>query len=110
MRPDETPVFVDDLAFPLIFDECGKVSCYAHFFAERGRPSLVNAYAFCDPARLTPKQMQVFHLLLDGWKERQMSNHLKISPRTLEKHVAAILALTGQPHITALLEKCAHSE
>ncbi len=108
--PDDSPVFVDDLAFPLIFDECGRVTCYGHFFAERGIPSLVNAYAFCDPALLTPRQMEVFKLLLIGWKPHQMAGHLNISPRTLEKHIAAILALTGQPHATALLEMCSRSE
>lgn len=110
MLPDETPVFVDDLAIPLILDEHGKTSCYAHVLAERGCPSLVNAYAFCDPGNLTPKQKEVFRLLLMNWKNPQITKHLGISPKTLEKHITAILALTGQPHIIALLEKCSHSE
>lgn len=109
MLPDDTPVLVDDLAMPLIADESGKTTLYAHFFAERNRPSLANAYAFCDPDSLTPKQLEVFLLLLQRWQPAQISRHLQITPKTLANHIAAILELTGQPHVTALIEKCGNS-
>ncbi len=110
LSPEDTPVIIDDLASPIVVDDREQTKFYAHFFAERNRPSIVNAYSFCDPDDLTPKQRQVMICLLRQWPLPRIMEHMRIKPKTLEKHIAAILAVTDQPHVGALLEKCALSD
>lgn len=110
LSPTDVPVFVNDLASPIILDDKGKTRYYAHFQRERNRPSIVNAYALGDLDRLTPRQRQVMDCLLLNWSRPRIIDHLGITPKTLDKHIAAILMLTDQPHVMALLEKCSRSD
>jgi DNA-binding CsgD family transcriptional regulator len=60
-----------------------------------------------DPGRtppampLTPREIQVLHLLADGLSDREVAGRLGISPKTVEKHVGAVLRKTGTTSRTA---------
>jgi DNA-binding NarL/FixJ family response regulator len=51
--------------------------------------------------RLSPRERQVLALLVAGQSDPQIGASLNISARTVESHVAAILAKLGQPSRTA---------
>jgi predicted ATPase/DNA-binding CsgD family transcriptional regulator len=51
--------------------------------------------------RLTPREREVLALLVAGQSDPQIGRALSISARTVESHVAAILAKLGQPSRTA---------
>ncbi len=53
------------------------------------------------PSPLTPRERQVLGLLADGLTDREVAARLVISPKTVEKHVAAVLRKTGTPSRTA---------
>jgi DNA-binding CsgD family transcriptional regulator len=46
-------------------------------------------------ARLTPRELDVLHQLVDGCTDREIAAHLFITRRTASKHVEAILAKLG---------------
>ncbi|SDO78073.1 regulatory protein, luxR family [Actinacidiphila guanduensis] len=61
------------------------------------------------PARLrlqglTAREYEVFLLLAPRLGNQEIAERLYISPRTVEKHVAKLLAKTGQPHRSALCD------
>jgi DNA-binding NarL/FixJ family response regulator len=41
--------------------------------------------------KLTPRQLQVFDLLIRGLQTKEIARHLDLSPRTVEVHRAKIL-------------------
>jgi len=45
-----------------------------------------------NPAGLTPRQLQVLELLVDGCSNREIADELVVSVRTVEDHVSAVLA------------------
>lgn len=49
------------------------------------------------PIGLTPRQAEVLELLADGLSNSAIADRLFLSPRTVEKHVAAVLLKTGAP-------------
>ncbi|MBK1832823.1 helix-turn-helix transcriptional regulator [Roseibacillus ishigakijimensis] len=104
--PDDSWITVSDLAHALITDRDGRATTYAHFYAPTAQPTLAQAYAFCDPDFLTPRQKEVFTLLLKGLPMATIAEQLQISIKTLEKHLTAIYDLTGQPNQLALIKKC----
>jgi DNA-binding CsgD family transcriptional regulator len=53
------------------------------------------------PAPLTPRENQVLRLLADGLSDREIATRLVISPKTVEKHVGAVLRKTGTASRTA---------
>ncbi|PJT50679.1 hypothetical protein CWI85_10955, partial [Streptomyces albidoflavus] len=53
---------------------------------------------------VTPREYEVFVLLPDRPGNQQIARHLSISPRTVEKHMASLLAKTGRQDRTALCE------
>ncbi|MFB6592046.1 ATP-binding protein [Streptomyces diastaticus] len=53
---------------------------------------------------VTPREYEVFVLLADRPGNQQIARHLSISPRTVEKHMASLLAKTGRQDRTALCE------
>lgn len=55
------------------------------------------------PAALTKRQREVLPLLLQGATNIEIAHKLNISPRTVEKHVAAINCLHGLTSRTQLL-------
>ncbi|WP_225752751.1 LuxR C-terminal-related transcriptional regulator [Actinotalea sp. Marseille-Q4924] len=44
---------------------------------------------------LTPREREVLHLLAEGIGDRAVAERLVLSPKTVEKHVAAVLRKTG---------------
>ncbi|MFE0457720.1 AAA family ATPase [Kitasatospora sp. NPDC058965] len=56
---------------------------------------------------LTVREYEVFLLLPDRLGNQEIAERLYISPRTVEKHVASLLAKTGHPHRSALCEYAA---
>lgn len=50
---------------------------------------------------LTPREQEVLALLGRGLSDREMAAALVISPKTVEKHVGAVLRKTGSPGRTA---------
>lgn len=110
LSPEDCPVIVNDLACPIVVDNEGRAVVYAHFYKQQNGPSIVNAYALGDLDRLTPRQRQVMECLLQDLPPPRIVERLRITQKTLDKHVAAILTITGQPHVRALWEKCAISD
>lgn len=56
---------------------------------------------------VTLREYEVFALLTDRPGNQQLARQLSISPRTVEKHVANLLAKTGRPDRAALCELAA---
>jgi DNA-binding NarL/FixJ family response regulator len=52
-------------------------------------------------SELTPREREVLALLVEGQSDREIGEALYISPRTVSKHVAAILAKLGVATRTA---------
>jgi DNA-binding CsgD family transcriptional regulator len=50
---------------------------------------------------LTPRESEVLRLLADGLSDREVAVRLVISPKTVEKHVGAVLRKTGATSRTA---------
>ena len=50
---------------------------------------------------LTPRETEVLRLLTGGLSDREIATRLGISPKTVEKHVGAVLRKTGTPSRTA---------
>ncbi len=64
-----------------------------------GAPDLGLGHAEIEPAvarvQLTPRELDVLHLLVDGRTDRDIAEHLFITRRTASKHVEAIFAKLG---------------
>jgi DNA-binding CsgD family transcriptional regulator len=56
---------------------------------------------------LTVREYEVFLLLTTRLGNQEIAERLYISPRTVEKHVASLLAKTGHPHRSALCDYAA---
>ncbi|SFF66258.1 regulatory protein, luxR family [Actinacidiphila alni] len=56
---------------------------------------------------LTAREYEVFLLLAPHLGNQEIAERLYISPRTVEKHVANLLAKTGRPHRSALCDYAA---
>lgn len=46
-------------------------------------------------SKLTPKELEVLPLIVDGQSSKEAARQLGISPRTLEQHRKAIMVKTG---------------
>lgn len=55
----------------------------------------------CEPSPFSPREKQVAGLLARGLKDRVIADTLVISPKTVEKHVGAVLRKTGTTGRTA---------
>ena len=64
------------------------------------RPNTAAAHADT-PSPLTRRERQVLGLLADGLTDREVAARLVISPKTVEKHVGAVLRKTDTPSRTA---------
>ncbi|MEM9080384.1 MAG: helix-turn-helix transcriptional regulator [Verrucomicrobiota bacterium] len=104
--PQEESSLHHDFATPLSFHESGRTCIYAHIYSPMQTLTLANAYAFCNPDFLTHRQREVFSLLLEGLPKATIASKLEITTRTLEKHISAILELTGHSHPKALIKTC----
>jgi DNA-binding CsgD family transcriptional regulator len=54
-----------------------------------------------EPSPLTPREVEVLRLLADGLSDREVAARLTISPKTVEKHVGAVLRKTDTASRTA---------
>jgi DNA-binding CsgD family transcriptional regulator len=55
-------------------------------------------------AGITPREAEVLDLLTDHLSNREIAERLYLSPRTVEKHIAALLAKLDTPDRTALTQ------
>jgi DNA-binding NarL/FixJ family response regulator len=55
-------------------------------------------------AGVTVREFEVLRLLVDRLGNREIATRLHLSPRTVEKHVASLMAKTGRPDRIALAE------
>jgi DNA-binding CsgD family transcriptional regulator len=55
-------------------------------------------------AGVTVREYEILRLLIDRLGNREIADRLHLSPRTVEKHVARLIAKTGQPDRIALSE------
>lgn len=53
-------------------------------------------------AGVTVREYEVFQLVVDRMGNKAIATRLHISPRTVEKHVASLMAKTRQPDREAL--------
>lgn len=51
---------------------------------------------------LTPREQQVYALVVDGWSNQSIAKKLNISIKTTEKHVSMLLLKCDQPSRTKL--------
>jgi DNA-binding CsgD family transcriptional regulator len=58
-------------------------------------------------AGVTVREYEIFRLLVDRLSNRTIAQRLHISPRTVEKHVASLMAKVGRPDRNALSEHAA---
>jgi len=56
---------------------------------------------------VTAREYDVLELVIDRWGNQQIAQRLHISPRTVEKHVASLIAKTGQTDRAALMRYAA---
>jgi DNA-binding NarL/FixJ family response regulator len=73
-------------------------------FGERARtflPTPAAGPAAPEKPRLSPRELEVLRLLADGISDREIAAVLFISPRTVMRHVAGILAKLGVSSRTA---------
>lgn len=54
-------------------------------------------------AELTPRESQVFKLIVDGQSNKQVAAELGISPRTVEIHRARVMEKTGADSVASLV-------
>ena len=59
------------------------------------------------PAGLTPREQEVLTLLADGLPDREISERLFISERTVHHHVSAVLSKIGVSSRTAAAREAA---
>ena len=45
--------------------------------------------------KITPRDQQVLHLLVQGCSNKEIASHLNISPRTVKNHISSVLAKLG---------------
>ena len=57
-------------------------------------------------ARLTPREREVFALLVRGLSSKAIASQLNLSPKTIEDHRAQIAAKTGTSGLAQLIELC----
>jgi two-component system response regulator FixJ len=60
--------------------------------------------------RLTPRELEVLHDLVDGATSKEIARRLDLSPRTVESHRASIMAKTGADSLPALVRLTAVAE
>ncbi|WP_249998822.1 LuxR C-terminal-related transcriptional regulator [Actinoplanes sp. M2I2] len=102
---DLTPGAVDDL------EALTQTAAAAIVLSGRGDPSLGALIARRVPAPeegalrpgppFSPREAEVLALLREGLTDREIAARLVVSPKTVEKHVAAVLRKTGTTRRTA---------
>ena len=45
--------------------------------------------------KITPRDQQVLHLLVQGCSNKEIANHLNISPRTVKQHLRTLFLRAG---------------
>ncbi len=74
------------------------------FFSQRLLINLIkNRKERANQVQLSPREYDVLHLLCKGNSTIQISEHLHISPRTVERHRADLLAKTGATNSISLV-------
>jgi len=56
---------------------------------------------------VTVREYETLHLLMDGLSNKDIASHLHISPRTVEKHIANLIAKTGRRDRHAVIKYAA---
>lgn len=57
-------------------------------------------------AALTPREFDVFRLLVRGYSSKGVARELNISPRTVEDHRSQIISKTGARTLPELIDLC----
>lgn len=68
---------------------------------QAGRDAILESYR----EQLTDRQSTVFDLLVQGLRSKDVASRLKISPRTVEVHRAAILERLGAQSFSQLMSE-----
>jgi FixJ family two-component response regulator len=71
-----------------------------------GRDAILQSYR----EQLTERQRDVFDLLVQGLRSKDVAARLRISPRTVEVHRAAILERLGAPSFSQLMSSTLENE
>jgi DNA-binding NarL/FixJ family response regulator len=58
-------------------------------------PTSVSAPDRSSPPRLSPRELDVLRLLVAGHHDREIATALRVSPRTIQTHVASLFAKFG---------------
>jgi DNA-binding CsgD family transcriptional regulator len=92
---------------PAVANSCRSLLRQAGATVQQRRPGTTGIPAQLRQQGLTAREYEVFLLLVRRLGNQEIAEQLYISPRTVEKHVAKLLAKTGQPHRAALCDHAA---
>ncbi len=102
LRGAET--YFHDASVPAVASACRELLRQAGATVPQRRGGTSNVPPLLRRQGLTAREYEVFVLLVSRPGNQEIAEKLFISARTVEKHVASLLAKTGQPHRTALCD------
>lgn len=105
LRDAET--YFHDAAVPAVASSCRDLLRQAGATVPQRRNGTSNVPERLRSQGLTAREYEVFVLLVSRLGNQEIAEKLYISSRTVEKHVASLLAKTGRPHRSALCDYAA---
>ena len=99
--------YFHDAAVPAVASACRDLLRQAGATVPQRRSGTSNVPALLRHQGLTAREYEVFLLLVSRLGNQEIAEKLYISARTVEKHVASLLAKTGQQHRSALCDYAA---
>jgi len=99
--------YFHDVSVPAVAGACRSLLRKAGAIVPQRRGGTANVPAQLRRQGLTAREYEVFVLLVSRPGNQEIAEKLFISARTVEKHVASLLAKTGRPHRSALCDYAA---
>jgi DNA-binding CsgD family transcriptional regulator len=89
---------------PAVASACRALLRYTGVTVGQRRQGTAEIPAHLRAVKVTVREWETLRLLADRLGNREIAARLHLSPRTVEKHVASLLAKTGQPNRIALAD------
>jgi len=104
---DENLISLEATSAMLLDKNGEKSNYYIHAFWDEKDAKLMRGLALAGVENLSPRQTEVFRLLVMGVSSDLIAQRLGISGKTLEKHLLVIYRTTQCQNRTVLLKACA---